>query len=53
MGNVHDRAAGRRIEVRFDAEYQTAAAFDETGKDPTTVIAYWFAWYGFHPETDI
>lgn len=52
-GPVRDRVAGKRIEVRFDAEHHTATAIDETGIELPTVIAYWFAWYGFHPETDV
>ncbi|MEN8129423.1 MAG: DUF3179 domain-containing protein [Pseudomonadota bacterium] len=52
-GTVRDRVAGKDIEIRFDAEHQTATAVDETGRELATVIAYWFAWYGFHPETDI
>ena len=52
-GAVRDHVAGKNIEIRFDAEHQTAMAVDETGKELATVIAYWFAWYGFHPETDV
>ncbi|MCP4406854.1 MAG: DUF3179 domain-containing protein [Gammaproteobacteria bacterium] len=52
-GTVRDRVAGKDIEIRYDAQHQTAAAVDETGRELVTVIAYWFAWYGFHPETGI
>ncbi len=52
-GTVRDRVAGKNIEVRFDEKHQTAVAIDETGSELATVIAYWFAWYGFHPETDV
>lgn len=52
-GTVQDRMAGNDIEIRYDAKHQTATAFDETGKELATVIAYWFAWYGFYPDTDV
>ncbi len=52
-GTLRDQVAGKDIEVRFDAEHQTAAAVDASGQELATVIAYWFAWYGFHPETDV
>lgn len=48
-----DQVAGKDIEVHFDSEHQTAKVIDETGRELATVIAYWFAWYGFHPDTDI
>lgn len=50
---VGDHLAGKEVEVRFDEEHQTATAVDENGEELPTVIAFWFAWYGFHPETDI
>ena len=52
-GLVRDRMAGKDIEVHFDEKHQTAKAIDKTGNELATVIAYWFAWYGFHPETEV
>jgi hypothetical protein len=52
-GVVRDRIADERIEIRFDALHQTARAFDENGEELAGVIAFWFAWYGFHPDTAV
>lgn len=29
------------------------AGLDETGDEILTVIAFWFTWTAFHPETDV
>jgi hypothetical protein len=51
--SVEDSLGGRRITVHFDAENQTARAEHENGAPLPGVVAYWFAWYAFHPESDV
>jgi len=50
---VTDRVADRTITVRFDAEAQSAQAFAADGTQLAAVTGFWFAWYAFHPETEI
>ena len=52
-GVLGDRVAGRAVEIRFDAVHQTASAVDGQGRELPTLIAYWFAWYAFHPNTEV
>lgn len=52
-GEIADTINGKPITVRFDAEHRTGAVFDEKERELPTVIAFWFAWFGFHPETEI
>lgn len=52
-GEIADTINGKPVTVRFDAEHRTGAVFDEKGSELPTVIAFWFAWFGFHPETEI
>ncbi|MEN8180256.1 MAG: DUF3179 domain-containing protein [Pseudomonadota bacterium] len=52
-GRVREPIAGRNIEIRYDAAHQTARAIDEKGRELPAIIGYWFAWYGFHPETEV
>ncbi|MEN8128885.1 MAG: DUF3179 domain-containing protein [Pseudomonadota bacterium] len=52
-GRLLERIAGTDIEIRYDAAHQTARAIDEKGRELPVVIGYWFAWYGFHPETEV
>lgn len=48
-----DKVNGKRVTVRFDAEHRTGSIHDDSGQEQPTVIAYWFAWFGFHPDTEI
>jgi hypothetical protein len=50
---VKDKIAGQQIEVIFDRENSSARALDEQGREIPTVMAYWFAWYAFHPDTKV
>ncbi len=52
-GEVSDTVNGKPVTVRFDAGPRTGAVFDQHGLELPTVIAFWFAWFGFHPETEI
>jgi len=48
-----DRFNNQTLEVQFDRRNQTAKILDHDGKEIPTVIAFWFAWYAFHPETEV
>ncbi len=52
-GVVRDRLAGRRITVRFDGASQNATVRDEQDEPLPGVVAFWFAWYAFHPDTEV
>ena len=52
-GMVNDRIAGKQIRIRFDADNQTASAYDHRDQLLASVTAFWFAWYAFHPETSV
>ena len=44
---------GRSITVRYDRKHRSAAAFDQQDKQLPGVRTFWFAWYAFHPQTDV
>lgn len=48
-----DEFEGRRFEVIYDRENQTARIVDVEGNQITTLLAFWFAWYAFHPDTEV
>ena len=50
---VHDTVAGEAVTVKYDSQYRTAIIVDEQGNTLPGVIAFWFAWYAFHPDTEI
>ena len=48
-----DEFAGEKVSVEFDAKHQTARVIKPDGSEIPTTTAFWFAWYAFHPETEI
>ncbi len=48
-----DQFQGRSLEIRYDDENQTARIVEVDGDEMPTLLAYWFAWYAFHPDTAI
>ena len=52
-GRVVDRVGSREVVVTFDAESATAWVATPSGEILNSVRAYWFAWFTFHPDTEI
>lgn len=48
-----DQFQGRSFEVSYDNRNQTARIVEVDGDELPTLLAYWFAWYAFHPDTEI
>lgn len=44
---------GKPVTVHYSEAHQTARVLDASGNEIPTMIAFWFAWYAFHPETDV
>lgn len=52
-GQVRDRLGGRTVTVTYDRRHRTAGAVDDDGNPLPVMVAYWFAWYAFHPDTAV
>lgn len=50
---LNDAFAGRVLRIQFDAVNQTARAFDADGQQLPGILGFWFAWYAFHPDTEV
>lgn len=50
-GVLEDTVGGERVTVRFDPRHRTARVTDARGRAVPTVIAFWFAWAAFNPQT--
>ncbi len=48
-----DEFQGEQYEVYYDDRNQTARILDASGNELPALIAFWFAWYAFHPDTEI
>jgi len=51
-GEVTDTVNGRTVTVRYENE-QSGTVVDAGGQPVRAVHAYWFAWYAFHPDTEL
>ena len=52
-GRFTDEFNGTRFEVLYDSANETARILAENGNEIPTLMAFWFAWYAFHPDGDI
>lgn len=52
-GVLEDRLGGQAVRIRYDARHRTARAEDAAGSPLASVLAFWFAWVAFHPETEL
>lgn len=50
---VEDQINGRQVKIKYDREANSAAVYDAKGEKIAAVTLYWFAWYAFHPDTEI
>lgn len=48
-----DSVNHQEIEIIWNEEHQFAKALDAQGREIPTVVAYWFAWFAFHPQTQV
>jgi hypothetical protein len=44
---------GKNFKIEFDKKSRTAIVYDDSGKEYPSVVSFWFAWYTFHPETQL
>ena len=52
-GPLTDQVKGRKVRIEFNNLEKSASAREASGKPLPSVMAFWFAWYAFHPDTDI
>ncbi|MCL4746617.1 MAG: DUF3179 domain-containing protein [Burkholderiaceae bacterium] len=50
---IDDVLGGRKLRIEFDPGHRAAHAFDAQGKPIAATTLFWFAWYAFHPETEV
>lgn len=50
---IRDSIKDKVIEIHYDAESKSAEIFDAAGNPLPAVTNFWFAWFAFHPDTEI
>ena len=48
-----DRVNGRIVRIHYNDRARSASVTDEQGNHLPSVMAFWFAWYAFHPDTQV
>lgn len=49
---IEDELGGESLAILIDADAQSGRVLDAQGEEIPSLIAFWFAWFAFHPETD-
>jgi Protein of unknown function (DUF3179) len=49
---IKDTFSNQQIEILFNAQHRSGT-IKIRGKNFPVITAYWFAWYAFHPDTEI
>jgi hypothetical protein len=50
---LQDSFGGQDLVVVFDVATRSGEIRDSSGKPLPSINSFWFAWYAFHPETDV
>ena len=50
---LRDRLGDHSLRIDYDVESRSGRVFDQSGEELAVINAFWFAWYGFHPETEV
>lgn len=52
-GAFQDSFAGQELWVKYNEKGGTATFTDQSGKEVPSISLFWFAWYAFHPDTEV
>ena len=50
---IQDNFAGQSFKVSFDPNNRDGQIVDSKGRVQASVNSFWFAWYAFHPKTEV
>ncbi len=48
-----DSVNGRRFEIDWDSANRSVTITDGDGNEVAAIQGYWFAWFAFHPDTEV
>ena len=52
-GPLTDQINGQKVRILFNPRALSASVTDADGRPMPSVMAFWFAWYAFHPDTQV
>ncbi|MGL1832531.1 DUF3179 domain-containing protein [Rhodocyclaceae bacterium SMB388] len=50
---IEDTVGGQVLRLEFDPQARTARVFGDDGEEIPSLIAFWFAWVAFNPDTRV
>lgn len=50
---IQDEFAGHDFTIHWDRDNQQATISDTSGNQVAAIEGFWFAWFAFHPETEV
>jgi hypothetical protein len=51
--SFEDDVAGQKITIHFDRKSENAYAMTASGSQVPSMVAFWFAWVDFYPDTQV
>jgi hypothetical protein len=51
--SMPDNIGGESVTIEWSIEDQSARVLNDEGEELASITAYWFAWFAFHPDTEI
>lgn len=48
-----DQVGGQLLRIEYDIDSRSGQIFDQQQQEIPVINSFWFAWYGFHPGTEI
>ena len=48
-----DTVGGKRFDFRWDADSRSVTISDAEGEAVAAIQGFWFAWFAFHPDTEV
>lgn len=52
-GSFKDQFQDKELIINFNKESRSATITNPKGEDLPALTTFWFAWYAFHPDTDV
>lgn len=53
LNPIEDLFNGKILKIHYDPQAKSARITDLQGQELPAITLYWFAWYAFHPETEL
>lgn len=53
MSPFTDQIGDQQVHIEYNAAHRTGRVLDANGSEIPSLIGFWFAWFAFHPETEV